>query len=131
MDDKNQSWETCKYSAKGNHIGCVSEYFSCLNIEIAEMGVYRKLTLQKEDGSTVVSSTLFNHSHLNPGGVIDMEWPETAFLQSRIKRSLAGCRHCKFYEPRKGEQTQFGKLKKGKIGDFDTYSIELVIVENK
>jgi hypothetical protein len=118
---KGQTWGSCKYSAKGT-VGCCSEYFSCLNEKIAEIGAYPKLRLEK-NCSAVVSSTLFNHSHLNPGGAIDLEWPRTVFLQSEIDRALRGCQHCKFHETREGEQTRFGEIvrERGADGIFYTY----------
>ena len=126
--EREQFWRDCKYSAKG--IVSCSEYYSCLNENIAKIGAYRKLNLEREDGSKVVSSTLFNHSHLNPGGKLDLEWPQTIFLQSRINRALAGCRHCKLYEPRNGKQTKFGKLKVENKGGITYTSVELKIVNS-
>lgn len=124
-----QSWESCKYSAKGR-VGCCSEFYSCLNEKIAELGVYSKLKIDKDDGSSVVSSTLFNHSHLSLEGKISLEWPKIVFLQAEIDKSLAGCRHCKFHEYRTGKQTKFGKLKKMKKGDEEYTVRELKIIDS-
>jgi hypothetical protein len=130
VDGQKQSWDTCKYSARGL-VGCCSEYFSCLNKEIAELDAYPKLNLEKEDGSGVVSSTLFNHSHITHGGTeLNLEWPETVFLQAEIDRSLVGCKHCRFYEPRAGEQTKFGKLEKVKKGNEEYNIRKLKIIES-
>jgi len=127
MSEKKQSWETCKYSAKGR-VACCSEYFSCLNEKTAESGIYSKLLLQKKDGSVVVSSTLFNHSYLNPGGIIDLQWPDDVALMSLIQDKLLICSSCESYEPRKGKQTKFGKLKKEKIENINFISRELKII---